>query len=180
MVSRDLACGYLRLMQQIEGGDQPMSLWKILQYRKPGCEWGRHIRSSPQSDPELLQKLNQFLPPQEVFLQREFPLAPVEFHDVIQWLKTSPNPQPNLIDRWQGYLAESIVQDRKNSFNQKDYSDDTLEKRWQDHLKRETDFHRPPQEEVIQCWETVLRKAREEDKDDGGEDSSGSEQQRWQ
>jgi hypothetical protein len=56
-----------------------------------------------------------------------------------------------------------------------DYSDDALEKRWQDHLKREADFHGPPQEEVIQCWESALRKAREEDKDDDSAAGSSSD-----
>lgn len=55
-----------------------------------------------------------------------------------------------------------------------DCSDDALEKRWQRHLEREASFHGPPQEEMIQCWESCLRKAREKDEGDGNEDSSAS------
>jgi hypothetical protein len=67
--------------------------------------------------------------------------------------QTFPDPQPDLIDRWQGYLTESMVRSGKN------YSDKELEKRWQDHLKKEANFHRLPQvfdEEIIRCWEACL------------------------
>lgn len=47
-------------------------------------EWGRHIRSSPQGDPELLHALNCFLPPWDASFRK---LEPVEFHDVVQWLQ---------------------------------------------------------------------------------------------
>ncbi|KAJ7889195.1 hypothetical protein B0H13DRAFT_884898 [Mycena leptocephala] len=108
MVSRNLACGFLRLMKQIGGEERPMTFWNAL---KPGwergCEWGRHIRSCPQPDPELLQKVDQFVPPWDSF---GYDLEPVDFYDVVQWLKTSPNPRPDLIGCWQGYLAKSIVQ----------------------------------------------------------------------
>jgi hypothetical protein len=47
-----------------------------------------------------------------------------------------------LIDRWEGYLAESIVQIMPvYPGYEGDYSDDELEERWQTHLKREADFH---------------------------------------
>jgi hypothetical protein len=52
-------------------------------------QWGRHIRSTPQPDPELLQKLDQFLPLWDVFPHMWNRLEPVEFYDVIQWLKVS-------------------------------------------------------------------------------------------
>lgn len=55
-------------------------------------EWGRHVRSSPQSCPELLQELNQFIPPWEAFDMfgvSGFCLEPVDFYDVVQWLKVS-------------------------------------------------------------------------------------------
>jgi hypothetical protein len=54
-----------------------------------GHEWGCHIRSSPQQDPELLQKLDQFVPPWDAFSKASVCLKPVEFYDVIQWLKVS-------------------------------------------------------------------------------------------
>ncbi|KAJ7792994.1 hypothetical protein B0H13DRAFT_1935575, partial [Mycena leptocephala] len=173
MVSRDLACGFLRLMQQIGRQDRPMRLWNTLvTWKGTGRAWGQHVRSSPQRDPELLQKLDQFLPPWDMFSWNH--LEPVEFYDVIQWLKTSPNSPPNLIDRWQGYLAESIVQKSKNGIYAQDYSDAALENRWQDHLKREASFHGPPQEDLIQHWKSTLRKARGEDENGGSKDSSSS------
>ncbi|KAJ7811468.1 hypothetical protein B0H14DRAFT_1470879 [Mycena olivaceomarginata] len=91
MVSRDLACGFLRLMQQIGRGERPMMLWYLLDLDDwHGREWGRHIRSSPQPDPELLQKLNQIVPPWEVFSEDKWTiLEPIEFYDVVQWLKVS-------------------------------------------------------------------------------------------
>jgi len=134
-----------------------MTLWRSLYAGGYGREWGHHIRSSPQPDPGLLQKLDQFVPLWDVFSHPLDHLQPVEFYDVIQWLKTSPDPQPDSIDRWQGYLVESIVRKRKDGFHW-DHSDDALEKRWQDHVEREASFHGPPRasdEEVIQCWESV-------------------------
>ncbi|KAJ7910451.1 hypothetical protein B0H13DRAFT_2012085 [Mycena leptocephala] len=154
LVSRDLAYGFLRLMQRIENGDLPKSFWFWLPDYK---EWGQHVRTSPPSDPELIQTLYNFLPAWEIFSYQDGGLEPVEFYDVVQWLKTSPNLQPNLIERWQDYLVKSLKQAGQI------YSDDRLEKRWQDYSKRKADFHGPPHEsdkEVIQCWEGCLSKLR--------------------
>lgn len=77
-------------------------------------------------------------------------------------LQTSPDPHLTVIDRWQGYLRESMV--RKGTY----YNDDKLERRWQAKLKRDALFHRPPQvpdEEVIRCWEGFLTDWQEEDPD---------------
>ncbi|KAF7344231.1 putative nwd2 protein [Mycena venus] len=150
MISRDLACGYLRLMPQIANGDLPMFCWGSLSACR---EWGRHIRSSPQSNPELLEELIEFCPPWDIFSEWNKRLEPVEFHDVVQWLKASPNPRPDLIDRWQGYLRESM--DHPGMV----YTDEELEKRWKDNLAREASFHGPPQEsdeEVIRYWEACI------------------------
>jgi hypothetical protein len=59
---------------------------RLLYARGHGREWGRHIRSSPHQDPELLQKLNQFLPQWDVFSQCQHSLEPVKFYDVVKWL----------------------------------------------------------------------------------------------
>jgi hypothetical protein len=54
-----------------------------------GRDWGRHIRSS-QPDPELLQKVEEFVPSWKVFSGSvQTVLQPVEFYDVIEWLKVS-------------------------------------------------------------------------------------------
>ena len=69
------------------------------------------------------------------------------------------------------------------------YSNDELEKRWQENLEKEAYFHGPPQvfdEEVIRCWEGCLSNLKEtgsgagseeEDKnsDDNKEDSGGED-----
>jgi hypothetical protein len=82
-----------------------------------------------------------------------------------------------LIRRWQGYLAASIVQKREYDKYVQDYGDDALEKSWQNYLKKEAYFHQPSQpsdEEVIQYWESCLRKAKKKDEDGDSEDSSRS------
>ncbi|KAJ7907399.1 hypothetical protein B0H13DRAFT_2018805 [Mycena leptocephala] len=85
-----LAGGFIRLMQRIENGDLPMMFWSQLRPSEWHIrEWGRHIRSSPQSHPELLRELHQFIPPWDVFSDEENRLEPVEFYDVVQWLKVS-------------------------------------------------------------------------------------------
>ncbi|KAJ7651437.1 hypothetical protein B0H17DRAFT_1102128, partial [Mycena rosella] len=43
-------------------------------------EWGRHIRSSPESSPELLHHLRHFVPPWDVFVKAGEQLPPNEFY----------------------------------------------------------------------------------------------------
>ncbi|KAJ7819858.1 hypothetical protein B0H14DRAFT_2835483 [Mycena olivaceomarginata] len=73
---------------RIGRGERPMTLWIMLN-NQHGHGWGHHIRSCPQPNLELLQKLDQFVPPWDVFSEPPYLLEPVEFHDVIQWLKVS-------------------------------------------------------------------------------------------
>jgi hypothetical protein len=57
---------------------------------RDGREWGHHIRSCPQPDPKLLQKIDQFVPPWEVFSDNKRTIfEPVEFHGIIQSLMVS-------------------------------------------------------------------------------------------
>ncbi|KAJ7690378.1 hypothetical protein B0H17DRAFT_591465 [Mycena rosella] len=178
LVSTELACGYIRLIQRIGDRDLPMELWKYSSPFVKYLEWGRHIRSSPTSSPELLLDLRRFVPHWDGFVDGEEQLQPNEFHDVVQWLKASPDPQLDLIERWQGYLEASMH--RWGNF-----SDDQLEARWQHNLEREAHFHGPPQpsdEEVLRCWESVLetinRKSgfeTEESDDEEGESSDKEE-----
>ncbi|KAJ7630142.1 hypothetical protein B0H17DRAFT_1150342 [Mycena rosella] len=143
LVSRELACGSLSLIQRIGNGGLP-----ILFSDAEWLEWGRYIRSSPQSSQALLQELRQFDPPWDVFEEWDTHLWPNEFHDVVKWLKAghwaflavvkesltttqaSPDPQLDLIGRWQGYLAESI--DR----SERKYSDDELKERWHESIEQ--------------------------------------------
>ncbi|KAJ7491469.1 hypothetical protein B0H11DRAFT_1912089 [Mycena galericulata] len=103
-----------------------------------------------------MKELHEFVPFWEVFEKEFMPLEPVDFHDVVQWLKNLPNPQPDLIARWEGYLYKSIIQ-RKYG----DYSEAALEQRWQDHKAREEYLNGPFQDfegEVVQCWKNCFAK----------------------
>ncbi|KAJ7920414.1 hypothetical protein B0H13DRAFT_2319466 [Mycena leptocephala] len=150
MVSCDLARGFIRLMRRLENREMPFRFWTMLSWDER--DWGRHIRSSPQSNPELLQELNDFVPPWDIFDHGIF--------STLLTLQTSSNPQPDLIDHWQNYLTESRYRSGTN------YSDELLEQRWQDHLEKEAYFYGPPQqfgEEVILCWESGLAKLKKEE-----------------
>ncbi|KAJ7700167.1 hypothetical protein B0H14DRAFT_3651798 [Mycena olivaceomarginata] len=154
IVSRDLARGLLRLMRRIEDGELPMIFWSewLTDDHEWHClEWGRHVRSSPQSNPELLRELDQFVPPWDVFSEG---LEPVEFYDVVRWLKTSTDAHVDLIDRWRSHLTESMARAGAN------YSDDELEERWQARTAKEAYIQGPSRSfdrEVIRCWEGCLR-----------------------
>ncbi|KAJ7776743.1 hypothetical protein B0H14DRAFT_2963909 [Mycena olivaceomarginata] len=142
IVARDLARGSIRLMHHMDGS------------RRDTCDvqCGRYIRSSPLSDPEILQELQQLVLPWDGFSEVKFRLNLVEFYDVVQWLKASPNSQPDLIARWQSYLTESMVRHG--------VSGDVLESRWRNNLKTEADFYGPPQafeEDIIKFWERWLK-----------------------
>ncbi|KAJ6526768.1 hypothetical protein B0H19DRAFT_1084349 [Mycena capillaripes] len=165
MVSRDLACGFIRLMQRIGDGDSPVKYWEILPYKqwRHSQEWGRHIRSSPQSDPKLLQTIDQFHPPWDIFSEWSlYGLEPAEFYDVVQWLKflkQSTDPQLRMVARWESHLAESRIRAEERerySYIKHDYSDNQLEKRWQNKLKKEAP--QLPDNEVMRCWEGYMRK----------------------
>jgi hypothetical protein len=69
-------------------------------------------------------------------------------------LQSSPEPLPDLLGRWQGYLEESMNRLRKF------YTWRELENRWQQNLMAEAYFHGPPEisdEEIIRYWDHCLR-----------------------
>ncbi|KAJ7807182.1 hypothetical protein B0H14DRAFT_2609898 [Mycena olivaceomarginata] len=90
------------------------AFWISLMYGQHFEAWGRQIRSSPQSDLELLHELDQYVPHWNIFPQHA--VEPIEFYDVVQWLKTSPNLRPDLIKRWQSYLKECIAERERNYY----------------------------------------------------------------
>ncbi|KAF7348919.1 putative nwd2 protein [Mycena venus] len=159
MAFKDLACGLLRLMRRIENGELPLIYWNMLRLSSDWQvgEWGRYVRCSPQSNHELLKELTEFVPAWDVFSEWNGSLEPVEFHDVVQWLRESPNPQPDLIDRWQGYLRESMIREKQN------YTDEELEMRWGNYLAEEAYFHGPCDEKVLRCWEEWLKEHTSDD-----------------
>ncbi|KAJ7032968.1 hypothetical protein C8F04DRAFT_1105562 [Mycena alexandri] len=101
----ELARGYVRLLEFVadSGGHSQFEV------HVNDIAWGRLIRCSPYPNPPLLCTLDEFTPVWDHFNSSEWPLRllPVEFHDVIQWLKAHPYPPVVLIARWEGYLVES-------------------------------------------------------------------------
>ncbi|KAJ7815099.1 hypothetical protein B0H14DRAFT_2603715 [Mycena olivaceomarginata] len=99
MVNRDLTCGFLRLMQRIGRRERPTRLWRMLAHGKYSCEWGRNIRSSPKPDPDLLQKLDHFVPLWDVFSDDKCP--PLNLWNSTMRFNDIPNPQPDFIDSFE-------------------------------------------------------------------------------
>ncbi|KAJ7026094.1 hypothetical protein C8F04DRAFT_120660 [Mycena alexandri] len=77
-VSGDLACGCFRLMSNPSNSWDPWILPSRL-------SWGKLVRCSPHSNPELLRIIREFIPPWRMTV-----LHPIHFHDVLQWLKVHP------------------------------------------------------------------------------------------
>ncbi|KAJ7104921.1 hypothetical protein C8R44DRAFT_746172 [Mycena epipterygia] len=98
--SRDLALGFLRLMQKICRKVLPVDLW--CNFKESGmvhdCQNGADT-----SDLLRTQAPNFYM---NSDCDYETYLRPIEFHDVVRWLKESPDPPLELIERWQGYLEE--------------------------------------------------------------------------
>ncbi|KAJ7739160.1 hypothetical protein B0H16DRAFT_1569057, partial [Mycena metata] len=86
--------------------------------------WGHLVRCSQYPNTPLLSTLDNFTP---VWEHLNSPLSPVEFHDVIQWLKAHPDPPIVLIARWEGYLVQSRDQCKQSGMR----AIDDLERRWQ-------------------------------------------------
>ncbi|KAJ7236476.1 hypothetical protein C8J57DRAFT_1247722 [Mycena rebaudengoi] len=143
IVSRDLAHGFIRVFRR--QNKQWLGSWSF--------PWGKYVRSSSHLNPELLHEIREFTPPPHWILM------PSDIHDVLQWLKISPSPQVDLIERWEGYLDEAWD---KSPFKRSHYD---LETRSEDNLKQEAGFYAPlpPEsvEEVVRCWDYVPRTIRE-------------------
>ncbi|KAJ7239711.1 hypothetical protein C8J57DRAFT_109420 [Mycena rebaudengoi] len=133
----DLGCGLLHLIQQ--NGSVHAALYSesnnSLSYRTHRY-WGTFIRCSPKSSTELLSQLHKFVPPWDLFTSppNMFDmLCPEDFYNVLQWLKSLPDPPLELIERWQGYLKKSRlifmgrVKERKG---QDEMNDERLEMEW--------------------------------------------------
>ncbi|KAJ7761683.1 hypothetical protein B0H16DRAFT_1414801 [Mycena metata] len=162
-VSGDLACSCLRLIK--EGPPQ-------LPSQLAEC-WGKLIRCSPHSNPELLGTLREFTPPwneceKDWKLSEPYPLHPVNFHDVLQWLNAHPEKHPEIITRWQSYLDKSIS---VYPFSDVDVSTTNFEAEWREILKYTVDFNATPHglpympldEEVIRSFQHILETLLEEE-----------------
>ncbi|KAJ7880948.1 hypothetical protein B0H13DRAFT_1891529 [Mycena leptocephala] len=86
-VASDLAVGLFHLIQRIGARGLPIMFWHKL---GSIIEWGKLIRHSPHTSPELLQKLEEFVPPRDSFPSFNCPwdcLCPSEFYEIVKWLK---------------------------------------------------------------------------------------------
>ncbi|KAJ7280886.1 hypothetical protein C8J57DRAFT_1300391 [Mycena rebaudengoi] len=95
-----LARGSARLLKEMATGQKPLYDLAVL------FQWGYFVRASTHS-PELLQDIRE-LPSFETFsVLNIFGNEPENYHNILQWLKTFPNPPLDLINIWEGYLVES-------------------------------------------------------------------------
>ncbi|KAJ7022954.1 hypothetical protein C8F04DRAFT_1272020 [Mycena alexandri] len=113
----ELACGCLRPL------DLHLTRMRI---NLNTLAWGQLVRCSPYPNSPLLCALEEFTPTWDNF-NSPLMLSPVEFHDVIQWLKAHSDLPMVLIARWEGYLAErqNLRQHPGMSFSE------DLESRWE-------------------------------------------------
>ncbi|KAJ7772484.1 hypothetical protein B0H16DRAFT_1513535, partial [Mycena metata] len=179
-VSGDLACGCFHL---ISNPPKRWNSWDSLPYGLFSC-WGKLVRCSPHSNPELLHTIREFTPPWNKMEWRMDLLHPVHFHDVLQWLKAHPDTPTELITQWQSYLEESLsMYPVKNE----DVSATKFEAEWQEKHKDTVDFNASPhslpyipldEAEVIHCFqqimETLYRDSEEEDSAEESEEESES------
>ncbi|KAJ7207689.1 hypothetical protein C8J57DRAFT_1258075 [Mycena rebaudengoi] len=93
----DLTCGSLRTILRVLRGEMNINaMWRLKQ-------WGRYLRSCLPS-PKLLQDLCNIEPIFKGPSIEEF--LDFEFHNVVQWLKTFPQPPLESISRFEGYLKK--------------------------------------------------------------------------
>ncbi|KAJ7266135.1 hypothetical protein C8J57DRAFT_1718130 [Mycena rebaudengoi] len=147
LVCKDIACGFIRLVQQMGKPNVNVSLW------------GQYIRSSPHSNPELLCGLRRLVSPQGLpGISQAIKLSgPFEFHDVLQWLKSFRDPPMDLIEQWEHCLWQC----RDRAYYGTKYSDEELEKRWENYLERNRERQarlKPPDTEVVQFWVDFLKR----------------------
>ncbi|KAJ6525210.1 hypothetical protein B0H19DRAFT_593101 [Mycena capillaripes] len=90
--SIDLSWGCIRLRRLIDAGHLPDRLWN------PYMNYGRFIRGSPPCA-ALLSAVREFVLPCNFYQE-------IECHDVIQWLKSFPEPPLDEIRRWQNLFWE--------------------------------------------------------------------------
>ncbi|KAJ6528409.1 hypothetical protein B0H19DRAFT_1274637 [Mycena capillaripes] len=93
-------------------------------------------------------------------------LFPEDFYNVLQWIKAFPDPTSELVERWQGYLAES--RERHSPFQ---YSwnpmtpDEASEQNWREskwiglfnNNLQTIDLEEVEQEQLIQSWDRFIK-----------------------
>ncbi|KAJ7167850.1 hypothetical protein C8R46DRAFT_257830 [Mycena filopes] len=157
---KNLARAFMKLTRRFASGDLPSHMCTEMRAMKFLCRpldllcnrnlccynWGRLVRLSPPSL-DLLGDLGEVDLPNN----SNFPFHkatsrfidprlqnPVEIHNVIHWLKASPEPPQDILELWEGYLRVSTT-----AYGQYQTSSDRHpESRWNDWLRFETDFSR--------------------------------------
>ncbi|KAJ7772476.1 hypothetical protein B0H16DRAFT_1769422 [Mycena metata] len=175
-VSGHLACGCFCLMSNPPKG---WDLWE-LPYELCSC-WGKLVRCSPHSNPELLHTLCEFAPPWNWDEKhwRMYLLHPIHFHDA------HPDTPTELITQWQSYLEQSLS---LYPDKDEDVSATKFEAEWQEKQKHIVDFNATSQSlpykpldgaEVVHCFEqimeTLYRDSEEEGSVEGSEEESESD-----
>ncbi|KAJ7280789.1 hypothetical protein C8J57DRAFT_1300090 [Mycena rebaudengoi] len=115
-----LAHGSVRLFKEMATGQKPLYHRTIL------FEWGYFVRASTHSL-KLLQDIREF-PSFETFSDLDiYGNEPENYHSILQWLKTFPNPPFDLINIWEDYLMDSWKQ-----YPSTRQDDNSLEARWRE------------------------------------------------
>ncbi|KAJ7884471.1 hypothetical protein B0H13DRAFT_1889966 [Mycena leptocephala] len=120
-ILRDLASGALRMMQQLIRGEVDRRLYGggIIK----GL-WGLLLRSCPPSH-ALLQDLFQIQPE---FLEDTLSSSPDDLHNIVQWLKSFPRPQAELIARFEIHSE----MENQQPWNFGKYTFGYFEEQWQE------------------------------------------------
>ncbi|KAJ7118218.1 hypothetical protein C8R44DRAFT_854231 [Mycena epipterygia] len=129
-IFRDLSCGYLRVRRSCLDHKLPRNFVEMIM----AYYWGRVLRSCPPCD-DMLRDLREL----EFASAGTSPFAYTyadDFHNILQWLKTFPEPPHDLIARFEHYLER-----RKGR-----RSNDDLEKDWISWGKDMVEWFNPLQE----------------------------------
>ncbi|KAJ6523965.1 hypothetical protein DFH09DRAFT_1189930 [Mycena vulgaris] len=95
---KDVAYRCIRVLKAVDSGELHVNFWSMV-----APSWGLLIRlHSP--CPDLLQKIREFVPSSWLLLECQLRL--IDIHNVVQWLKTFPEPPLEVIHRWEGYFMK--------------------------------------------------------------------------
>ncbi|KAJ7280853.1 hypothetical protein C8J57DRAFT_1300249 [Mycena rebaudengoi] len=117
-VALRLARGSARLLKDMATGQKPLYYLQVL------AQWGYFVRASTPSL-ELLQDIREFPSFETLSGLVLYGDEPENYHSILQWLKTFPNPPLDLIDIWEGYLRESY-----NEHSSRGRDANSLEDQW--------------------------------------------------
>ncbi|KAJ6608446.1 hypothetical protein B0H10DRAFT_526134 [Mycena sp. CBHHK59/15] len=117
----ELARGCIRVRKLVDTGRLPEELWD------DRIEWGRFIRGSS-ACPELLRDIRDFVPP-PIMDDRYRLHQEIECHDVLQWLKSFPEPPLDAIHRWENFFC---YERKKASERGVFYPPDDYDSRWRE------------------------------------------------